>query len=102
MLWHPYRRKLLPMHLLLLMLHVGACSDSGPQTVQDPIVEIPTDQQRTITRSDLPGQWPFTVGRGTLGCKAQAVMFRTDGRTYALNDAATVSGFASVEPIRAV
>lgn len=95
------RRTLWPLHLLLV-IHVGACGDGSSRAVDDPIVEVPSDQQRTITRSDLSGPWPFTVGSGTLGCKSEAVMFRTDGRTYAINDAATVAGFAPVEPIRVV
>jgi hypothetical protein len=87
---------------LLLVLQVGACADSRPREVEDRIPEMPIGQQRTVTRNDLGGQWPFTVGIGTLGCNAKAVMFRTDGRTYAINDAARNAGFASVEPIRAV
>jgi len=98
---YPTSRELLPLPLLLI-LQIGACADSRPHEVEDRILEIPMSQQRMVTRNDLGGQWPFTIGIGTLGCNAAAVMFRADGRTYAINDAARNAGFASVEPIRIV
>ena len=85
--------------LLVLLLLVAAC---GPaRRVADPIPDIPGNQQRTVTRSELRYDWPFTVGTGTLGCASGAVVFRAAGTSYGLNDAAKARGFSSVDPIHA-
>jgi hypothetical protein len=86
---------------LVLVTSLGACSDR-PRAIVDPIADVPPAQQRAITRNDLKWQWPLTVGTGTLGCEAGAVVFRAAGATYAVNDAARARGFRSIEPIHLV
>src|SRR5689334_11287135 len=76
------------------------CACSRTQTIADPIPDIPLAQQRTVLRRDFEPGWPFDVGIGTLGCSNGAVVFRTGGVTYALNDLARTR-FASPDPIRA-
>ena len=63
------------------------------------IPDIPASQQRAVARTDFDWKWPFSIGHGTLGCTDAAVVFRYDGKTYALNDAARARGFAIVDPI---
>lgn len=84
---------------LVLLLLFGACGERGARHVDDPIPEITSNQQRAVTRSELRYQWPFTVGAGTLGCVSNAVIFRADGVSYSLNDAAKSRGFPAVDPI---
>lgn len=74
-----------------------ACS-SQPPAGSDPIQGFPPAQQVTITRAAVEKDWPLTVGKGTLGCQAGAVVFRANGVSYAVNDAAGAQGFASIEP----
>lgn len=87
---------------LVLLLLVGACGENGAQRVEEPIPDIPSNQQRSVTRSEFRYDWPFTVGAGTVGCAAGAVVFRTAGLSYALNDAARLRGLAPVDPIRQI
>ena len=82
----------------LLCLSVSACA-GGTVPVQDPIPNIPANQQRRISRADFADTWPFEPGTGTLGCLAEAVVFRVHGVTYGLNDAARARGYATVDPI---
>ena len=51
------------------------------------------------SRTDFDWKWPFSIGHGTLGCSDAAIVFRYDGKTYALNAAARSRGFAIVDPI---
>ena len=83
--------------VIVLLACFGGC-ERQPQSVTDPIPDIPVNQQRTIARSEFGWQWPLSVGVGTLGCVSGAVVLRTDNVTYALNDAASARGFASVQP----
>jgi uncharacterized protein DUF2511 len=85
--------------VIVLLVFVGGCN-SRAQNITDPIPDIPVNQQRTATRSEFRWQWPFTVGAGTLGCASGAVVFRTGGVGYALNDAAAAKGFASATPLQ--
>ena len=85
---------------LILLLFVAACGQNGPPPIADPIPDIPGTQQRTVTRSEFRWDWPFTVGTGTLGCTSGAVVFRTGGVSYAVNDAAKSRGLPQVDPIR--
>lgn len=77
--------------LVLLMLN-GACRRT-PGT-GDSIAGIPETQQRNVSRHEFAFRWPFVAGTGTLGCMSGAVVFRANGVTYALNDAAEAQGFA--------
>jgi hypothetical protein len=83
------------------VLIAAACAGRGSEdAVTDPIAAIPRDHQRTISRDDFRRVWPFSVGAGTLGCSAGAVVFRSAGASYALNGAARERGFAAPDPIR--
>jgi hypothetical protein len=85
--------------VLVLLTYVVACAACDSRFAE-PIPEIPANQQRTVNRSSLSWQWPFTVGAGTLGCTSGAVVFRAGGVDYALNDVARSRGFASIDPVR--
>lgn len=88
--------------LVLAAVLFGACGPSSDEhVVEDPIEGIPLAQQETIVRRTIAKDWPLTVGKGTLGCRAGAVVFRAGGTTYGVNDAARAQGFASIDPIRA-
>lgn len=78
-----------------------ACSGQ-PNPVPDPIQGFPAAQQQTIIRGGVEKDWPLTVGRGTLGCRSGAVVFRFNSASYAVNDAARAQGFASIEPLLGV
>lgn len=77
-----------------------ACSQDRSAAVAGRIPDIPENQQRVVTRGEFEWRWPFTGGVGTLGCASDAVVFRFDGVTYAVNDTAKSRGFVSIEPIR--
>ena len=93
-------RRALAMAWVSIPLAAAACGPGA--NLADPIPEIPRAQQRTIDRSELRWQWPFTVGTGTLGCVDGAIVFRSTGTSYALNDLARSRGFASNESIRQI
>lgn len=77
----------------------AACGRGGPAPIADPIPDLPLTQQRAVERTDFDHQWPFSVGKGTLGCAAGALLFRHEGKTYALDEAAESRGFARLDPI---
>jgi hypothetical protein len=77
---------------LSAMLLCAAC-DAG---VTDPVPDFPVAQQRAVTRAQFGLDWPFDAAAGTLACKDQAVAFRTNGETYAVNDAAARLGLRQV------
>ena len=81
----------------LTCLVLTACGQTP--RVTDPIPDIPVTQQRAISRRELTESWPFVPGEGTLGCLSDAVAFRAQGVTYALNDAARTRGYAPVDAI---
>ncbi len=46
-------------------------------------------QAKTLTKDQFPDTWPFKVESGSVEClDGFAVVFRTNGKVYALNDAA--------------
>jgi hypothetical protein len=75
--------------LILLLALCGTC-----RGVPDPAHGIPLDQQRVVTQADFGSDWPFEPATGTLACIAGAVVFRTQGVDYALNEAARSRGYA--------
>ena len=77
----------------------GACAGQS-NNVEDPVEGIASAQQETVMRRTIDKEWPLTVGKGTLACRSGAVLFRANGVTYALNDAAKAQGFASIDSIR--
>ena len=91
-------RSLFPVALFVSSI-CWACGGQ-PKAVPDPIEAFPVDQQQTIVRAAVEKSWPLTVGRGTLGCHSGAVVFRFNGVSYAVNDAARAQGFASIDGIR--
>jgi Protein of unknown function (DUF2511) len=44
-----------------------------------------TSDAGKITKKDFGDEWPFTVNEGILECRANAVLFTTQGITYAIN-----------------
>ena len=82
----------------VLSLGLAACA-GGAAPTDDPIPDVPASQQRRVSRHDFVDTWPFEPGAGTLGCITGAVVFRVQGVTYALNDAARARGYASVDSI---
>ena len=85
--------------VVLATMALGGCRDTRPP-VEDPMSGVPLTQQRTISRSDLGHEWPFTVGTGTIVCDAGALSFRTGGATYALSQGAGTRGYANINAIR--
>jgi hypothetical protein len=85
--------------LLIVIAGSAAACQSADAPIRDPIPDIPPSQQRAVARTDFDWKWPFSIGHGTLGCTDAAIIFRYDGKTYALNDAARSRGFAIVDPI---
>jgi hypothetical protein len=79
-------------------LLLTACSGRDVP-VKDRIADMPASQQMAISRRELTNSWPFIPGAGALGCLSGAVVFRADGVSYALNDAARSRGYAPVDPI---
>jgi hypothetical protein len=75
-----------------------ACGRPGGPPA-DPVPGIALNHQRQISRADLIDHWPFVPGTGTLACDQDAIAFRTQGVTYALNDAARARGYADVGPL---
>jgi hypothetical protein len=85
--------------LVLVMLCAG-CREAAPRKITEPIPDLPANQQRAISRNDFRWQWPLTIGSGTLGCTSGAVVLRSGGVTYALNDTAKARGFTGVQTIQ--
>jgi hypothetical protein len=86
--------------ILMVAAISNACGGRTMQAISEPIPDVPTNQQRTVDRSEFRWRWPFTLGTGTLGCSNGAVMFRAEGTTYALNDAARARGYTAPDSIR--
>lgn len=54
----------------------------------------------TISLTDLGEKWPFTVEQGSLSCRnGNSIVFSANGNTYAVNGAASQSGFKDIGPI---
>jgi hypothetical protein len=85
----------------LAALSQAVCGRSTP-VVSDLVPGVPPAQQRTITRTELGFQWPFTVGVGTVACDGGALAFRSGATTYALSRGAETRGYANVDAIRRV
>lgn len=52
-----------------------------------------------ISEKDYGEKWPFTVGKGELACRNNAVTLAVDGTTYAINGAASAQGYKDITPI---
>jgi hypothetical protein len=85
--------------IAIMTIGASAACQRADAPIRDPIPDIPLSQQRAVARTDFAWKWPFSIGHGTLGCTESAIVFRNEGRTYALNDAARSRGFALVDPI---
>ena len=87
--------------LWIVAVAFPACGgDRADRGVDNPVAGMPLNQQRTISRQEMPRVWPLSVGVGTLACDRSAVVFHHAGVTYALNDAARSRGFAAVDSIQ--
>lgn len=78
---------------------VSVACGRGTVAPAEPVPGIQLDHQRQISRVEIVDRWPFVPGTGTLACDRGAVAFRTQGVTYALNDAARARGYDEVSPI---
>ena len=49
-----------------------------------------SSNEKNISESDFKAAWPFTVSSGSIECLGNpyVIVFKTEGHTYALNDAA--------------
>jgi hypothetical protein len=52
-----------------------------------------------INRKDYGEKWPFTVEKGDLVCRGNAVFLLVNGTGYAVNGVASALGYADIEPI---
>ena len=52
-----------------------------------------------ITSQEYGEDWPFTVSKGTLECKDDAVIFHANGSKYAVNGTAQRLGALRINPI---
>jgi hypothetical protein len=84
---------------LIAIAGASAACRRADAPVRDSIPDIPASRQRAVARTDFDWKWPFSIGHGTLGCIDTAIVFRYEGKTYALNDDARARGFAIVDPI---
>lgn len=53
---------------------------------------------KTISSVDYGKAWPFTVEKGELGCKQNAVFFAVNGQAYAVNGVAQAR-YQDITPI---
>ena len=100
----PLMRKCPAWFAVLLLAVAAACVGGRPENVtgttpQEPITGIPGNEQRVVTVSEFGADWPLSVREGTLGCHLGAVVFRSGGSEYALNERATAPGRPFVSPI---
>jgi hypothetical protein len=72
------------------------------------LVDATAEAARAVTASDFGDRWPFTVTEGELDCirgreesgrRRDAIVFRSGGKTYALNGPAERRGDLSIDPI---
>jgi hypothetical protein len=72
------------------------------------LLDAPSEAARRVTASELGDRWPLTVDEGEIDCIRgpeiagrwkDAVVFRSDGKTYALNGPAKQRGHLVIDPI---
>lgn len=52
-----------------------------------------------ISQKDYGDKWPFTVEKGDLACRNNAVFFVVNGTAYAVNGVASAQGYNDITPI---
>jgi hypothetical protein len=79
----------------------GAGASTPAQTSPVPAPKAVGSTQQ-ISNQNLGYLWPLSVDHGMIECRAgnQAVFTAPDGKTYALNNQASLAGFAAITPIR--
>ena len=88
-------RKTLPLILASTCTLWMACGGSEPRKARR--TSAPSGVQ--VTRAQYGDAWPFTVEQGHVDCVPyQKAVFRTRGRTYALNGLAR-SKYPEIDPI---
>jgi hypothetical protein len=90
------RRRLAWLTALLLGVSCAATGIGPPGTA---VNDTQRTHEREVDRSEFRFRWPFTTGTGTLSCDAGAIVIRTAGVTYGLNEEAAKRGFPSAIPI---
>ena len=89
-------RRLSWLTAVLLNVSCAATSIGSPGAAADDGLR---PHEREIDRSEFRFQWPFTTGTATLSCDSGAVVVRTAGVAYGLNEEAEKRGFPSAAPI---
>lgn len=52
-----------------------------------------------ISHKDYGDKWPFSVEKGDIACRKNAVFFVVDGTAYAINGVASSQGYTDITPI---
>lgn len=52
-----------------------------------------------ISQKEYGDKWPFTVEKGDLACRNNAVFFVVNGTAYAVNGVASSQGYNDITPI---
>lgn len=52
-----------------------------------------------LTKEQYGDKWPLTVSSGHIECKNNAVIFHSDGKTYAVNGVARAQGYSEINTI---
>lgn len=93
---------------LVFSILILGCSDnnqnqlnSANKTLQpspsESIAPTLTKSQAKVTKSEFGDKWAFTVDEGILECEDQKVLFKSDGKIYAVNG--TAKSFKKYLPI---
>ena len=79
-------------YLLLILIPCLVISCSGSDSRQE--------KGKLIKKEDFGDAWPFKVDEGRLECINSAVIFHTEGKTYAVNGMASGQGkYRDIEEI---
>jgi hypothetical protein len=79
-----------------------------PLMVVIALVDATAEAGRPLTATELGDRWPFTVAEGEIDCirgreesgrRLDAIVFRSGGKTYALNGVAERRGDLPINPI---
>jgi hypothetical protein len=93
----PRQRTILLVAAALTIIALGASRANKPP---DPDASLsgeevpaadpgPTRVPGALARADIPkGEWPLTVSHGVVRCEGTSVIFRANGRDYAVNGTA--------------
>ncbi len=75
--------KLLSIYSVIFVLFLSGCSKPGLK----------------LTEEQYGDKWPLTVSSGYVECKNNAVIFHSNGNTYAVNGVAKSQGYSEINAI---